>query len=190
VYGGKYYALMAGDPGLFGSLKKIAGGIGKVLRSPVGQVASIVVPGGLALKGLGIAGRVAGVARRVLPGIGKVGAGAAVGAGVSRALVPVGTRAVAPYVPGFAGSAAGAGSGLGRFALGGAAGAAAAAALQGGPGVRRYRRINPLNPKAARRAIRRIKAVRKMVRSIESQLPKRACSRSGSFGYRRRRRAA
>lgn len=34
------------------------------------------------------------------------------------------------------------------------------------------RRINPLNGKAARRAIRRIKGARKMLQSIERQLPK------------------
>lgn len=42
--------------------------------------------------------------------------------------------------------------------------------------VKRGRRINPGNAKAARRAIRRIKSVRGMLKSIERQLPKRACS--------------
>lgn len=41
-----------------------------------------------------------------------------------------------------------------------------------GPMRRRYRRMNPMNPKAANRAIRRIKSVRKILRSIESSLPK------------------
>lgn len=44
------------------------------------------------------------------------------------------------------------------------------------------RRMNPGNAKAARRAIRRIKSVRKMLQSIESQLPKRKCTHGGSRG--------
>lgn len=39
------------------------------------------------------------------------------------------------------------------------------------------RRMNPLNARAARRAIRRIKSVRKIVRGIESSLPKAKCRR-------------
>lgn len=44
------------------------------------------------------------------------------------------------------------------------------------------RRMNVGNAKAARRAIRRIKGVRKMLQSIESQLPKRKCTHGGSRG--------
>lgn len=48
---------------------------------------------------------------------------------------------------------------------------------------RRYRRMNPGNAKAARRAIRRIKSVRKLLKGIESQLPRRPCKTP----FRRRR---
>jgi len=51
----------------------------------------------------------------------------------------------------------------------------------GNPVRRRRRRMNPMNQRAARRAIRRVKAVRKMLQSIERQLPKqRVHSRAGS----------
>lgn len=49
----------------------------------------------------------------------------------------------------------------------------------GGWGGRRYKRMNPMNIKAARRAIRRIKSARKLMRSIESQLPRRAAVAKG-----------
>lgn len=42
-------------------------------------------------------------------------------------------------------------------------------------GPRKKPRMNAGNAKAARRAIRRIKSVRKLLQSIESQLPKRKC---------------
>lgn len=49
--------------------------------------------------------------------------------------------------------------------------------------LKRYRRMNPGNAKAARRAIRRIKSVRKLLKGIESQLPRRPCKAP----FRRRR---
>lgn len=51
----------------------------------------------------------------------------------------------------------------------------------------RRRRMNPGNVRAARRAIRRIKSVRKLLKSIESQLPKRSCGHSPGRRYARRR---
>lgn len=47
----------------------------------------------------------------------------------------------------------------------------------GATGYRTSRRMNVGNAKAARRAIRRIKGVRKMLQSIESQMPKRKCTK-------------
>lgn len=193
MYAGKYYAIMAGDPGLFGGLAKLAkGAVGLVTKTPLGRVASKFVPGlNIATTALSLGGLAAKVSRgvvgRVMPGIGKV------------------------VYPGRMGAVAGAAAGggkLGKLALagGGALGgaaltypgrmgsalnppmSAAEAKRMGVSSGRRYRRMNPLNPKAARRAIRRIKAVRKLVRSIESQLPKRA-SRDATF-HRRRRKAA
>lgn len=49
----------------------------------------------------------------------------------------------------------------------------------------RNRRMNVMNPRAARRAIRRIKGARKMLQSIERQLPKQR-SRSRVSGHRAR----
>ena len=51
-------------------------------------------------------------------------------------------------------------------------------ARDGSGRIVRNRRMNPLNASAARRAIRRIKGARKMLRSIENSLPKRAASKS------------
>lgn len=51
------------------------------------------------------------------------------------------------------------------------------------------RRMNAGNAKAARRAIRRIKAVRKLLQSIERELPRRPAAR-GSAGVITRREAA
>lgn len=54
----------------------------------------------------------------------------------------------------------------------------------------RRRHINPGNAKAARRAIRRINSVRKLLMSIERQLPRRPAPRTGSRGVITRSEAA
>lgn len=51
-------------------------------------------------------------------------------------------------------------------------------AKDGSGRIVRNRHMNPLNASAARRAIRRIKGARRMLRSIESSLPKRAAPRT------------
>jgi hypothetical protein len=51
-------------------------------------------------------------------------------------------------------------------------------AKDGSGRIVRNRRMNPLNASAARRAIRRIKGARKMLRTIENSLPKRAASKA------------
>jgi hypothetical protein len=53
-------------------------------------------------------------------------------------------------------------------------------AKDGSGRIVRNRHMNPLNASAARRAIRRIKGARRMLRSIESSLPKRAAPRTSS----------
>jgi len=55
---------------------------------------------------------------------------------------------------------------------------------------RSSRHMNPGNAKAARRAIRRITSVRKMLKSIERQLPMRSAPRSSSRGVITRSEAA
>lgn len=54
-----------------------------------------------------------------------------------------------------------------------------AQALGAGPSRIGGRRMNAGNAKAARRAIRRIKAARKLLRSIESELPRQRCACGG-----------
>lgn len=175
MYAGKYYAIMSGDP----FLGKLLKGVGKVVGavSKVPGISTVV----RALPGIGTVATLAGPAL----GLAKKAAGA-LSAGKQ---AYTGTRALVPYAGG-AVPTLGRGAALGRgLALGGAAaaGAGAAALLGGGAPRRRYRRMNALNPKAAARAIRRIKAVRKVCRSIESQLPKRAAAKCAPF---RRKRAA
>lgn len=59
-------------------------------------------------------------------------------------------------------------------------------AKDGSGKIVKNRHMNVLNPRAAKRAIRRIKGARKMLRSIESSLPKRAVARSASPFKRKR----
>lgn len=75
-----------------------------------------------------------------------------------------------------------------------AAGSAAVGAIAGtlvddfGRPIRKRRRMNYGNAKAARRAIRRIKGTRKLLQSIERQLPKRtvrATRSSGAHSHRK-----
>lgn len=66
----------------------------------------------------------------------------------------------------------------GRVATGAAIGAAGAQLFdQFGNPVKRRRRMNFGNARAARRAIRRIKGVRRLLKSIEDQLPRRPAPR-------------
>jgi hypothetical protein len=60
----------------------------------------------------------------------------------------------------------------------------------GATGYRKIRHMNPGNAKAARRAIRRVKSVRKLLQSIERELPRRPAARGGSRGVITRSEAA
>ncbi len=164
MYAAKFYR-MRGDP-WFG--EKLVKSVASVIKAVPG-VAKLarVIPGvgtvmGIADIGVSAAKGLIGSRKPVTPGLGqafKMGAmGTAPGGGFAEL-----ARTFAP--------AAGAiGQAIGAFA----------GARPRIVGRRRYRRINPLNPRAARRAISRIKQLRKLTRSIESQLPKRAAKASTS----------
>ena len=113
-----------------------------------------------------------GVASRVLPG-----------GAVVRAVAGIAGRAVQAARGGRGGRAGpqlslqGAGPGARVVSAQGVA--RAQAAMFGG---KKGRRINPGNATAARRAIRRIKSVRRLLMSIERQLPRRPAKRSQSVG--------
>lgn len=154
-----------GDPGFLGSLGKAIGGIAKVagkvalpLAKSLPGIGTAISVGGLALKGVGIA-------KSFLGPKGKPPAGAG-GAAFNSGLMSLGGPTITMTPQGQA--------------------MVDETRRQAGLGRRRYRRMNPLNPKAANRAIRRIKAVRKLVRGIESSLPKRAAPRARpAFGRKR-----
>jgi hypothetical protein len=182
--------LLRGDPGLFGSIGKLAGKFApKFLKAIPGvgtalSLASILPGAGSALKSVaGIAGRVTAAGGRgamVSPGL-----GAARGITAGKALTLAG------------GGAAAVGGASGLYGLyknqleqQGVPSGTAAAHARAMTGHRR-RRMNPGNARAARRAIRRIKSVRKLLHSIEAQLPKRRSSAPAPmYAFQRRRRKA
>lgn len=188
-----------GDPGFFSDIGRgisravsgVARVAGSVLRSPVGQIASVLVPGGILAKaGLGVLGKT-GAVGRVVGGIVGLTRGRR-GVAAASAAVAAATGAAVKTV----GAAGGAGQAL-KMLGSGAAGAAAG--FWGGAGLRKgeatgeidpftgkpirkkYRKINPLNARAARRAIRRIRGVRKITSDIERMLPR---ARVGSHAHR------
>lgn len=122
--------------------------------------------GQAAMPGLGSVGSAIGrIAGRIAPAVGRIGG--AVGRAAGRVIKDPRTGAVvATIVAGMAYDLAG---------------------NLLGPAPRRYRRINPCNARAARRAIRRIKGVRKLLHSIEKQLPKQRSHSGGrpSFGRKK-----
>jgi hypothetical protein len=181
--------LLRGDPGLFGSIGKIVGKVApKFLKAIPGvgtalSLASILPGASRAIGGItGIASRVTaagGRAAMVSPGL-----NVARGMGAGRALTLAG------------GGAAAVGGASGLYGLyknqleqQGVPSGTAAAHARAMTGHRR-RRMNPGNARAARRAIRRIKSVRKLLHSIEAQLPKRRSSQAPVYAFQRRRRKA
>ena len=184
--------LLRGDPGILGSIGKIAGKalkFGKVIPG-VGTALSVasLIPSsikknfirnvGAAIKGGGITAA-GGRAAMVSPGIGAIR-----GIGPGKALA----------LAGGAGVAAAGGSGLyglykQQMEQQGVPSSVAAAHARAVTGHRR-RRMNPGNARAARRAIRRIKSVRKLLHSIEAQLPKRRSAVAPVYAFQRRRRKA
>jgi hypothetical protein len=166
----------------FGSIfKKLGKVVGKVAASPIGGIALGLIPGG---------GIVSTLARTALGGLAQKAGGAVSMPG--GAMIPGG-----PFVRGFAGGASfpgqpgfqGAARAAGFMApapVAGFLGSGASGSYGGGacpPGWHldkrtrsrcvRNRHMNPGNARAARRSIQRIKGARKLLRSIESQLPKR-----------------
>lgn len=191
MYGPKYYRLMRGDPGFFGSVGKFLGGAVKTL-APIAIGVATGGVGGIAAKGLlGVAaktglGKVVGkigggvlgkIGARVVPGAGVVAGGATGSALASTAL----TKFAPPLLQVPAGLA---GRGIFGAATGGAIAGGAVGAYgltkKGTPRMRRRGRMNPLNPRAARRAITRIRSVNKLCSRIQAQLPKRRGSRISS----------
>jgi len=137
---------------------KLGKSVGKVLRKVAPAAGMLPGPAG-ALAKLGLLG----------------GAGAAaVKLSTSRAMVPI-SKGLAS-IPG---------RGLVKTGAAIAGGTIAGEAIYDAAGnligyKPRRRRMNPLNPKAARRAIRRVKSVRKMLQTIEKQLPKQKCARKAA----------
>jgi len=163
---------MVGDPGLLKNL-------GKVLKKVVPAVASFIPGGGLVK---GAVGLVSGIAKKVQD-IKKVGLITFDAKEAARAATMRG--GLFPSRGGVMGSKPGLGF-IDPSIMGPSAsdwqraqdmmrnsGIVTGGVPMGAPGFRkRYRRMNPMNPRAANRAIRRIKSVRKILRSIESSLPK------------------
>lgn len=145
-----------GDPGFFGGLLKGAAKLAARV-TPIGRVISTA------------AGAV-GVVRNLVGG----GRGQDVGPTAAAAVpIPV---APMPSLSVTRGVGPGERAGRGQMEVG--------VSPLGTVGVHyahRRRRINPANAKAARRAIARIKGARKLLQSIESQLPKRK-AKGGSAG--------
>lgn len=172
-----------GDPGLLGA---IGGLVKKVAPKFLGAIPGV----GTALTIGSIVGKPAlGLAQRVIPGVGRMMGGAKAVAPTTSALVPYNAQFAASQLARSTGGRLG-----GKALVAGGAAAAAGGYMAGRAGRatgKRYRRMNALNPKAASRAIRRIKAVRKVCRTIESQLPKRACKcATRGYSFARKRRAA
>jgi len=147
--------LHRGDPGFLGNIVK---GIGKV----VGTVAKVALPVAKVLPGVGTLATIAGGAASIL---------ARPGQNLPRPMLPIPTGLFKP------------GSGHAQRMLSPDFGNVKGGASSTSP-FRRRRRMNPMNHKAANRAIRRIKAVRKIVRSIESSLPKQRAS-ARTFGKKK-----
>ena len=216
-YGAKYYQLMGdhygaaqGDfLGLGKVVKKVAAvvsrvaapikaipGIGPVLAKVapkfipgVGIVSTAMMVGGLAKKGLQVARQFRGfpvpgpaTAKMAVRGMTRP----AVISGIGGAAVGAGAGALAPTPGGYGGMSRAIQEG--RAAVDPESGRVVS--TRTGRSYRRYRRINPMKARAARRAIRRIKAVRKIVRQIESSLPKARSTMRSYMPYRRRRKAA
>jgi hypothetical protein len=163
----RYYQ-MAGDPGFFSSLKKIAGKVGGL----VGKVGKIPLVGPLlkAVPGVGTAISIGGIAAGALGIINKQRAG--------KGASPIGP-------PGFLDPFGQYGGTPGQSIGGGPATTGYGPAAGGyGYGGRR-RRINPTNPRALRRAISRVKSFRKLSHRVEMLLPKRRASSPRSFGRKR-----
>lgn len=118
-------------------------------------------------------GFLSGLVRTVGRVAGTVLGGTPVGTAinVARGIMPGGTTALAK-----------AGPGPGRRPEPGITGAVHRFVPGGHTGYIGGRRMNAGNAKAARRAIRRIKAVRKLLQSIERELPRRPAARGGSPG--------
>lgn len=137
-------------------LSKLGKSVGSVLKKVASSPAAALIPG-----------PVGGVIKAGAA-LGLVGGAAKVATSASRALVPIGKAVAKP--------------GVGKIVAGGIAGTVAGDYLYDKAGNiigtrRRTRRMNPMNVKAARRAIRRVKSARKILKSIEKQLPKAACGR-------------
>lgn len=111
---------------------------------------------------------VAKVATSVLPGpigaVARTAVGVLTGGGSRPTAVPGGMPTLAAV------------QGPGARPVPGITGAAQRLIPGGRTGYFKSRRMNPGNAKAARRAIRRIKSVRKLLQSIERQMPKRSCA--------------
>jgi len=153
-----------GDPGLFS-------GIGKALKKiqplkMLGKVAAKVLP---VIPGVGqVYNTVKSIETTLFPSTKKF-----YGPGTMLNSLEQGAGWAKPSMsasPAYSGPMLGPGTEKWTYAPGYEPGGSVGQRL-GGTG-RRYRRMNPMNPKAANRAIRRIKSVRKILRSIESSLPK------------------
>lgn len=188
MYGPKYYRLMRGDPGFFGSVGKFLGGAVKTLApiaigvatGGVGGIAAKGLLGAAAKTGIGkVVGKIGGgligkIGARVVPGAGVVAGGAA-GTALTKFAppllqVPKGLAGPGIFGPVAAGAAAG--GAVGAFGL----------TKKGTPRMRRRGRMNPLNPRAARRAITRIRSVNKLCSRIQAQLPKRRVAAARARG--------
>lgn len=183
-------SLLSSIGGLFSGAVKAASTIAGAIGS-INQIKQAVNPGGSPVFGGG--GPVSmpqlpplqtqSISNAAMPGLGSIG----------RAIGRLGTR-VGPIASRVGGAVA---RGAGRVIRDPRTGAVVATIIAGmaydlagnllGPAPRRYRRINPCNARAARRAIRRIKGVRKLLHSIEKQLPKQRSSACAprSFGRKK-----
>jgi len=130
---------MRGDPGLFGFLGKVAGGVLKAIPG-VGNVVSAIGS---------VAGAISGPRRVLKPAVNVMSPVAIQQGSVAGAIPPIlrGIGTVGRRVLGSIPGQVAAGYGLGK---------AGEALFGGGGGRRRYRRMNATNPRALRRAIRRV----------------------------------
>lgn len=169
-----------GDPGIGGFFKKAFKVVKKVATSPLGDLATLAIPGGGFLKGA-----------KLLSKVGKVRAFAKAGklAGMVGKLKGAGKMSAAMLkklgIRGAGAAAAAVGAGVGGMALGsafrgpgspmggeippwgmGEAISTVPMTIDPVTGMatarRRYRRMNPTNPKALNRAIRRVTSFKKL----------------------------
>lgn len=181
--------------GLFSGLKKAFKGLGKVASSPLGQIGLSLIPGGGIVSGLARAGIGALAAKGqspvALPG-GAMMAGFNGGSmgpsfpGFENFLknsypIPSSSPIAQKYLTGFTGSGASGGYGP-------VTGSQAGYHLDKRTRSHwvKNRHTNFMNLRAARKAIGRVKGARRILKSIESALPKRAASHSSPFRRRRR----